>query len=346
MKKVKWLLAGAGNIANSRVAPALRDATDSELAAICDPIREKADAIAAKMNVKTVYYDYEQALAETDADSVYIATPHHLHVNMCLKALAANKHLLCEKPLGINGTECRKLLDAVKKTDRITCCSNYRLFSKQFKTTCNMIKSGEIGDLLGGWAHDEETGYNPANTPCLMALGRSPVLGYGFYLINLAQILFGMPSGVFALMTSFNCDKKPDYDIDDLENIILRYPGGRQFAITINNTANAPLRHAYQFYCSKGRIFWPQCPPHFNVPIHKVAHPHGDEELTNSYSGEKSGVKPNWHLPMIEDFVKAVQTNTQPICTIESAVQTAVITDAIFKSAESGRLEPVIWEEK
>jgi len=65
-----------------------------------------------------------------------------------------------------------------------------------------------------------------------------------------------------------------------------------------------------------------------------------------SYSGDKPGILPNWHLPMIEDIVKAVQAGTQPICTIESAVKTAVITDAIFRSAQSGKLETIIWQEK
>ncbi len=345
-QKVKWLLAGAGDIANSRVAPALCAAADSELVAVCDPVRKKADALAAKMAVKTVYYDYERALAATDTDAVYIATPHHLHVAMCLKALEANKHLLCEKPLGINGAECMRLLEAVRQSDRITCCSNYRLFTNQFKTTRRMIQDGEIGDLVGGWAHNEEPYYNPGGTPCRKALGMSPVLAYGFYLINLSQVLFGMPCSVFALMTSFNCENKPDYDIDDLENILLRYPDGRQFSIVINTTVNAPLRHAYQFYGSKGRIYWPHCPPHFNVPIRKVAYPQGEVELAGSYSGDKPGIQMNWHLPMTADFVKAAQSGTQPICTIESAVKTAVITDAIVRSAQSGKLEPVSWEEK
>ncbi len=344
MGKVKWLLAGAGDIANSRVAPALCEAVDSELIAICDPVWQKADALATRMNADTVYYDYEQALAETEADAVYIATPHHLHVDMCLEALAADKHLLCEKPLGINGTECLKLLDAVRVSDRVTCCSNYRLFTNQFKTTHKMIRNGEVGDLLGGWAHDEENYYNPGQTPYLKKFGKSPVFGYGFYLINLSLILFGMPSEVFAMMSSFNCDDKPNYDIDDLENILLRYPGGQQFSIIINNTANAPLRHAYQFYGSKGRIYWPECPPHFNTPIRKVTRLDGVKELADSFSGEKPGMRPNWHLPMIEDFVKSVQAGTQPLCTIESAVKTAVITDAIVKSAESGQLESIVWE--
>jgi predicted dehydrogenase len=345
MKKIKWLLVGAGDIANSRIAPALYDAADSELVAICATSKRQVDVLAAKMGVSKIYYDFEQALAETDADSVYIATPHHLHVEMCLDALKADKHVLCEKPLGINGAECLKLLAAVKKSNKIAACSNYRLFTNQFKTTHDMIKNGEVGNLVGGWAHNEENYYNPGNTPYLEKLGMSPILGYGFYLINLSQILFGMPSEVFAMMTSFNCDNKPDYDIDDLENILLRYPDGRQFSIVLNMTANAPLRHSYQFYGSKGRIYWPECPPHFNSPIFKITDQDGIEEITDSYSGITPDHKPNWHLPMIEDFIRSIQTGTQPVCTIESAAKTAVITDAVIRSAETGRLETINWKE-
>ena len=291
-KPVRWLLVGPGDIAHNRVAPALCAARNSQLVAVCGRSPKRAESLARANNVSTIYYDYDQALAEADVDAEYIATPHHLHVDMCLKALAANKHILCEKPLGIHSAECLRLLDAVKKSDRVTCCSNYRLFTNQFKTTYRMIQDGTIGDLVGGWAHDEENYYNPSNAPLRKELGMSPILGFGFYLLNLSLVLFGMPSEVFACMSSCNCDHQPDYDIDDLENIILRYPNGY-------------------------------------------------EEIPESFSGDTRGVRPNWHLPMIEDFIRAVHTNTSPLCTIASAVKTAVITDAIIKSAASGRAEKV-----
>jgi predicted dehydrogenase len=345
MKKVRWLLAGAGNIANTRVAAALAQADASLLTAICDPIADRADSLAARMQVKDVYYDYDEALAKTDADAVYIATPHHLHVDMSIKALQAGKHLLCEKPLGINSAECLKLLEAVRRSDLITSCSNYRLYSKQFKTTQQIMQSGECGELLGGWAHDEENYFNPGNAPLLKSYGKSPILSFGFYLLNIAQTLFGMPEAVFARMSSFNCRKQENYDIDDLENVILCYPGGKQFTLTLNMTANAPLRHAYQFYFAKGRIYWPHCPPHFNRPIRLLTAEKGEVELPASLTPSEDAKLPNWHLPMIDDFVRSVQSNTQPLCSIESAVKTALVTDAIIKSADSGKLEAVIWED-
>ncbi len=343
MALIKWLLVGAGDIANSRVADALCSADCSQLLAVCDVVPERAQALAAKTGAPKVFFDYQQALSESAADAVYIATPHRFHVAQCHQALQANKHFLCEKPLGINGSECLALLPAVRASDCISCCSNYRLYSQQFITTQRIIAAGEIGKLTGGWAHDEENYYNPDGKPSWKSEGASPVHGYGFYLINLSQILFGMPESVFARMSSFNPLKRQDYDIDDLENIILCFPGGQQFSIIINNSSLAKLRHSYQFYGTHGRIYWPECPPHFNSTIYKVTSA-GSTEITDSFSGTAPGQRPNWHLPLVNAFIQAIQTRTQPLCSIESAVKTAVITDAINRSAASGKLETIEWE--
>ncbi len=340
MREITWLLAGAGDIAKSRVAAALGAAAGSRLLAICDPVRDKAEALASAVGGAAVYADYDQALRESGAEAVYLATPHHLHVDMCLRALAANKHFLCEKPLGINGAECRRLLDATRRSDRVCCCSNYRLFTNQFQTTLRLAREDALGDCLGGWVHDEESDYNPGHTPCLNALGRSPVLGLGFYPINMVQTLLGTPSSVFAAMTCFNVTRQDNYDIADLQNIILMYPDGRQFSIILNTTVKASLRHACQFYFSRGRLYWPECPPHFNSPIVKITGMR-QEVLEESFSGDKPGQRPNWHLPMVNDFLDAIRQGRQPRCTIASATQTACITDALFAAAAAGHPEPV-----
>jgi len=340
MDTVQWLLVGPGDIASSRVAPALCAARHSRLAAICGRCGSpKTAALAARHGVGVVFDDYEHALSESGADAVYIATPHRMHVRMCLMALEAGKHVFCEKPLGLSAAECLPLAAAVGKSGLKAACSNYRLFTNQFRTTGRLIREGTIGELLGGWAHDEEPYYNPAGEPLLTARGMAPEHGYGFYLINLAQHLFGMPSEVFAVMSSFNCAGNPDYDINDLENIILKFPGGQQFSIILNMTARACLRHAYSFYGSAGRIYWPECPPHFNSPIQLVKG--GVSVLADSVSGVRAGVIPNWHLPMVQDFVDALREDRDPRCTIESAVATALITEAAIRSASSGRLEKV-----
>lgn len=339
---VNWLLVGPGDIAHTRVAPALMTATRSKLVAICGSKRPaKTLDLAAKCNVSVTFDDFEEALEKSGADAVYISTPHPLHVEMLKKAIAAGKHVFCEKPLGINAAECREAALAVRNAPHLkTGCSNYRLFTNQFHTMEKILNSGEVGDLLGAWLHDEEGYYNPGHHPLLKRVGANPEHGFGFYLINMAQKLFGFPEEVFCSASSFNSDHLPEYDIDDLQNIILRFPGGRQVSILLNFTAQGvPLRHSYSFACSKGRIFWPECPPHFDSPI-QVIKGYSCETVPDSVTGT-NGVKPNWHLPMVQDFVDAVLDDREPFCTVESAAETAVITEAIIRSAGSGKFEPV-----
>lgn len=339
---VKWLLVGPGDIARTRVAPALATAENSRLVAICGSKRRNGtDELAARFQVEQTYDDLDDALAKTDADAVYIATPHMYHVDMLKRALAAGKHVFCEKPLGINAQECREAVDALRQNPHLkTGCSNYRLFTKQFRTMEKILQDGTAGELLGAWMHDEEGYYNPGNARLLKKLGANPEHGFGFYLINTAQKLFGVPEDVFCAASSFNCEGKEEYDIDDLQNIILRFPGGKQVSILLNFTAqNIPLRHSYSFACSKGRIYWQGCPPHFDQPIQLITS-YKTETLEDSVSGS-GGKHPNWHLPMVQDFVDAVLNDTTPFCTVESAAVTAVITEAIERSARSGRFEKV-----
>ena len=341
-KKLKWLLAGPGDIARTRVAPALTAAERSELVAICGSKRRtSAVEMAEKYQVERVYDDLDEALEKSGADAVYIATPHRLHVDMLKRSLAAGKHVFCEKPLGINAAECLDAVRAVRNAPGLkAACSNYRLFSRQFRTLEKILRSGDAGELLGAWMQDEEGYYNPGNHPLRKDWGANPELSFGFYLINIAQKLFGIPDAVFCAASGFNCDNKSDYDLDDLQNIILRFPGGKQVTILLNFTAQrVPVHHAYSFICSKGRIVFPACPPHYDVPVQLVTSS-SSRSLEDSVTGT-GGKRPNWHLPMVQDFVDAVLDGGEPFCTVDSAAVTAFITESIERSAVTGKWEMV-----
>lgn len=333
---LKWLLVGPGDIANTRVAPALKAAEGSELVAVCGRAGSaKTRALAEKYAIPLVYDDLDRALAESGADAVYICTPHTLHVGQCLRTIETGKHVFSEKPLGETTAECLPLLQAVDAhPDLAAACSDYRLFTNQFRTTRRLVRDGAIGELSGGWAHDEEAFFNPGGGPKLKSRGASRLLSLGFYLFDIARALFGMPEEVFAAMTSFNFQKEMDYDVEDMIDVLLKFPGGKRFSVRIETTFQGPLRHAYEFCGSDGRILWPECPPHFNSPI-VLVDKQGSRVLEGSHSGPECGVRPNWHLPMIQDFVDAVAAHRPPFCSIANAVDVMRIADAALASAEA-----------
>jgi len=335
MAKVRWLLVGAGDIATRRVAPALAAAENSALIAVCDTKRERAAALADRFGVRTVHADLATALADCEADAVYIATPQHTHVELSLAVLAAGKHLLCEKPLGLNGAECLRLLEAARRSERVTSCSNYRRLSEQVKVTEAMLARGEIGSLTGGWAVYSTPFYNPGNAPICQAFGLSRIKELGYYLIDLAHNFLGMPCAVMAQGSILHPDVMND--VEELATVVLKFPQSGMFTILLNCTSPG-TRHELELFGTEGRIYWPEWPPHDNGPVVKITAA-GTEEIP-AHTAE------NWHLPMIEDYVQAVLTGRQPVCTLESAVRTEIITDAVFRSLANGRVEAVAWEKQ
>ena len=167
-----------------------------------------------------------------------------------------------------------------------------------------------------------------------MAQGASRIKELGFYLIDIAHNIFGMPTKVMAQASTIN--KAVMNDVDDISTVVLNFPCGEIFTIIFN--CNSPnTRHELEIFGSEGRIYWPEWPPHGNGSIIKLTR--AGKEVIAAHTNE------NYHLPMIEDYVDALLNGRQPVCTLESATKTEVITDTVFRSIESGKVEPVIWEE-
>lgn len=330
-KPFNWLLAGAGNIARIRVGAALRDAENSRLAAICDIDAERARALARQLDIEpAVYTDYPQALRESGADGVYIATQAGSHVPLGIQAVEAGKHFLCEKPLGVDVGDAGKLYDACRKAAVKTGCSDYRRLSEQYKTVERLVKNGAIGEFTGGWMNWVCCERSVGNTPLSRSVGGSPLKTLAFYIFDIVHNLFGMPSEATArCCTTFN----PKTDTEDMTGILLTFPNGAVFSLNVFLTPFAN-RDEMEFYGTRGRITLRNWPPSGNGPVVVRLENEGEKEIP-------AFTNPNWHIPMIEDFIRAVREDREPVCTILSAFQTELITDAVFRSEKSGKSEPV-----
>ena len=109
-KKIKWGILGTGRIANA-FATALQVVDNSELYAVGSRDKAKAEQFASDFNIPVSYGSYEELVQDPEVDVLYIATPHTLHMENTLLALNQNKHVLCEKPLGVNQKEVNIMTD-------------------------------------------------------------------------------------------------------------------------------------------------------------------------------------------------------------------------------------------
>ncbi|MCK5633402.1 Gfo/Idh/MocA family oxidoreductase, partial [bacterium] len=116
LKKVKFGLIGCGKISKQHLS-SISSLPDAELVAVCDIVEEKASNIADSLNIDW-YKDYNDLLKRTDVDAVCVATPHGLHAPMAIDAAKTGKHVLMEKPFGLNSKEILKMMDVFKESGK------------------------------------------------------------------------------------------------------------------------------------------------------------------------------------------------------------------------------------
>jgi predicted dehydrogenase len=164
MKKESRLLrvgiVGCGPVAQFAHFDACRKARNSELYAICDVAADLVQRMAATHEPPKTYLDYDQMLADPQVEAVIVATAHAYHVPLCMKALAAGKHVLVEKPLGVAVEECEELRRRVHQSGLVLQVGNNRRFDPGITFAHRFIRD-EMGAHMGfkGWYYDSTYRY-------------------------------------------------------------------------------------------------------------------------------------------------------------------------------------------
>ena len=147
MSKVKWGILGTANIAAWGMIPGMKKAENCELYAIAGRSEQKTDDYKEKYGFEKAYYSYEDLLKDTKVQAVYVPLPNHLHKEWVIKALQAGKHVLCEKPMGLNASEIREMHDTAETSGKYLMEAYAYLHSPYVKSLKETVESGMIGDL-------------------------------------------------------------------------------------------------------------------------------------------------------------------------------------------------------
>lgn len=147
MKPVKWGVLGAANFARQHMAPAIHAAEGAELYALATSSDEKANGFRAFCPGLKVHSSYEALLADPEVEAVYIPLPNHLHIEWSQKALAAGKHVLCEKPIALRASEIDTLIDARDQSGLFATEAFMIVQHPQWQRARAWLEAGEIGAL-------------------------------------------------------------------------------------------------------------------------------------------------------------------------------------------------------
>lgn len=228
---LRWGIIGPGWIAE-RFVEALRRNTSQQVVAVGSRNHQRAQAFASVAGIDRAHGGYDALLADSDVDIVYVATPHTEHFACAAAALAAGKHVLVEKPLGLNAIQAEKLFAMAREANLFVGEAMWTRFLPKFDVIAQVLDAGLLGEIRtviadhGEFFTADHRIYNPA-------LAGGPMLDLGSYPVAFACWALGAPIDVAAIGQPANDD------LNGQISAMMTHAGG-QSLITTTILANTP----------------------------------------------------------------------------------------------------------
>ena len=329
---IRWGVLGAARIAVKHVLPSFRAARHAKLAALAARDPDRARRVAEGFGIPRAYGSYDQLLADPAVDAVYIPLPNDLHLTWTLRALAAGKHVLCEKPIALNADEARAIADASVRFGRHVAEAYMIRFHPQWQRARARTAAGDFGDprAVHVWfSYDNPPGPNLRNSP---AHGGGGLYDIGGYALVAARWLFGnRPQRVIGLFA-----RDAVYGVDRLTSGMADFGGGRQLVFTVATAL--PRMQTVMLYGTRGRLTL-ETPfnPAADQPTRLLVDG-GDDAGGGDPDVEVVAAADQYAL-QLDAFSAAIVANQAPPFGMDDAIDNMRSLDALFRSERSGSWE-------
>src|SRR5262245_3894720 len=147
LHSVRWGMIGCGEVAEVKSGPGFQKANGSALVAVMRRDRLKAEDFAKRHGIPCVHSTAQALIDDPEVDAVYVATPPSSHCELALRVAGAGKPCLVEKPMGVNHSECVRMLEAFRKAGAPLWVAYYRRALPRFLKVRELLGSGVIGRL-------------------------------------------------------------------------------------------------------------------------------------------------------------------------------------------------------
>ena len=322
MKKLNWGILSTAKIGIEKVIPAMQQGKLSEIVAIASRTHESAREAAKNLKIPKAFGSYQDLLDDTSIDAVYIPLPNHMHVPWTIKALAANKHVLCEKPIALTATEAKELLKETEKFPHLKVMEAFMYrHHPQWIQALELINGGGIGMVKT--VHSFFSYYNddPENIRNMVDIGGGGLMDIGCYCISLARLIFDEePQRVFGKI-----EYDPGFETDRICSGILDFVQGTS---TFTCSTQLVPYQRVNVFGTKGRI---EIEIPFNAPPDKPC----KMLFQNNEIIEEIEIKICDQYTIQGDLFSLAVLNNEKVPTpIEDAVANMKVLEAVIQSAE------------
>ncbi len=291
-KKINWGIIGLGKIAH-KFAADLKLSKRAVLYGVASRDAAKAELFKEKYKSVKSYGSYEALADDPEIDIVYIATPHVSHFENTMMCLEKGKSVLCEKPLGMNSEQVKKVADEARRRNLFLMEGIWTRFIPATEKLLEILDERLIGDLVSvradfgfkGEFDSESRIYNKK-------LGAGSLLDIGIYPVYLSLLTLGIPKNIkaFARMT--------ETDVDSYCAMLFDYADGSKANLESTIEADTPVEG--YIYGSKG-----------SVKMHSRFH--HTEKLTITRNGKSEAlemkIEGNGYLYEIEEVNKCLSNH-------------------------------------
>jgi len=330
-EKIKWGVLGNAEIARVCVIPAIQKSRNGIVHGLATRYPENATRVTAENNISRVYHGYDDLLADPEIDAVYIPLPNHLHRTWTLKALEANKHVLCEKPFACNASEAREMVNGAAAAGLNLMEALMYRFHPRSQLIRDMVTLGKIGTVTLVRASfcypmDKETLARGNNARLKAEMGGGALLDVGCYCVSVAQWLMEAEPTAVQAQAVYHSSGVDMHLVGSL-----RFPGDG--LATIEASFISSLQQTYSVSGSEGAI---ELPHDAFIPWEREA------AFTVRGKNQEVGQK---HLTpgadeyqlMVEHFADAALGREPLTLKPEESVCTIRVLDGLAEAARTGK---------
>jgi len=189
MGNLRWGVVGTADIGMREVIPAIQSAARCEVVAIASRDSGRAAAAAGRLGVPKSYGSYDSLLADGDIDAVYLPLPNDAHAEWTVRAAAAGKHVLCEKPLALTSSQAGEMVAACASAGvKLAEAFMYR-HHPTWVEVVRLLREGAIGRLQAVQSFFSYFNDDPANIrkakKAIRTAFETQVHGLGFSMVEL-----------------------------------------------------------------------------------------------------------------------------------------------------------------
>jgi predicted dehydrogenase len=330
---VSWGVLSTAKIGLDRVIGPMQQGELTRIDAIASRDLARARAAAEQLGIGKAYGSYDELLADPGIEAVYIPVPNNMHVEWAERAVAAGKHVLVEKPIGMTAAEAERLIAARDRSGKLVIEAFMVRYTPQWLKVREIIASGRIGAVHGMQAHVTYRNMDPRNIRNRPEVGGGGIMDIGCYAVLFARLAFGAePRRAVSLV-----ERDPTMGTDRHSSVMLDFPSGHATLFCSTQLARA----------QRVRIFGTEGSIEIEVPVNapddrptRIVVDDGRDVLDTGAETIEF-VPANQYTLQGDAVSKMIRDGAPPAMTLEDSIANMRVIDAAFRSEKSGAWEAI-----